>query len=362
MNNINIILNPIVSVVIPCYNVEKYIRRGLDSIIAQTLQEWEAILVDDGATDSTGRICDEYAAKDRRFHVIHQKNQGVSCARNNGMKDANGELLYFMDPDDWIEPNCFEFCYEAYQQYHCDIVHFGFWWCYEGKEKFSSKDNTFSISEGDDIYKNYTSPLAGFSQEALNHYFKGEFIWNYKNDGQVWSYMFSKSFVLENDLRFPSGITIYEDGLFLVEATYKAKIIVKIPDIFYYYIQRDGSVINQKKNSQRLYDYKFRHILERQRLRAMIKEFDLHDSYLGTHVLSCMQLALLTSDVLKNYKQFRKYVCHLAIQESIRKVSIKNAPLKFSVPVRMLKTHCHLLLFIGCWLLHKIGLSQRFTM
>ena len=83
-----------ISVVVPCYNVEQYIRRGLDSILAQTMQDWEAILVDDGATDSTGEICDEYVARDCRFHVIHQENQGPSCARNSGMKEAAGELLY----------------------------------------------------------------------------------------------------------------------------------------------------------------------------------------------------------------------------------------------------------------------------
>ena len=84
-----------ISVVVPCYNVEPYIRRGLDSIIAQTLQEWEAILVDDGATDGTGNICDEYAAKDSRFQVIHQQNQGLSCARNNGMALAtNCSILW----------------------------------------------------------------------------------------------------------------------------------------------------------------------------------------------------------------------------------------------------------------------------
>ena len=86
------------------------------------MSEWEAILVDDGATDSTGRICDEYAQKDSRFHVIHTQNQGVSCARNTGMKETQGELLYFMDPDDWIERTMIQELLNKIQNDNVDIV------------------------------------------------------------------------------------------------------------------------------------------------------------------------------------------------------------------------------------------------
>lgn len=351
-----------VSVVLPCYNVESYIRRGLDSVIAQSLQEWEAILVDDGATDSTGRICDEYAERDSRFRVIHTQNQGLPCARNNGMKYVSGELLYFMDPDDWIEPNCFERCYEIYQKYPCDIIHFGFWWCYEGCEKIRDWQTTFSIVEGDDIYKKYTCPEAGFGQEQLNRYYRGENIWTLRDNGSVWTCLFSRDFVVENNLLFLAGVTMNEDYFFLIEATYKAKKIIELPDAFYNYYQRRDSIVHMKRSPSFLFNYKFRHIKERQRLREMIKEFDLHDSYLGTHILSCLQLALLTSGEMKWYKQFRKYVCHPAVEESIRKVCLKDAPLKFSIPVRMLKMHLHFLLWMICWGRHKLRLSKKNTM
>ena len=346
-----------ISVVVPCYNVEEYIRRGLDSIIAQTMKQWQAILVDDGATDSTGKICDEYAEKDCRFQVVHTQNQGLPCARNNGLKYVSGELVYFMDPDDKISPNCFELCYATYMKHPCDIVHFGFWWCYEGREKFTEGKTMFAISEGNDIYKRYTCPISGFGQEALNQYYQGEYIWNVRDNGGVWTYMFKSDFIIKNKLQFPPGVTMYEDGLFLVEATYKAQKIVEIPDVLYDYIQRKDSIVHKKMNSQNLYDYKFRHIIERRRLRDMIKEFDLHDSYLGTHVLSCLRLAVLTSDEWKNYRLFKRYVTHPDIQESIKKVQLKSAPLKFAVPVRLLKLHGQFLLFSVCWLSNKIGIN-----
>ena len=345
-----------ISVILPCYNVEKYIRRGLDSIIAQSLQEWEAILVDDGATDSTGKICDEYSQKDHRFRVVHTTNQGVSCARNTGMAFVHGELLYFMDPDDWIEPNCFERCYEAYKRYDCDIVNFGFWWVYE-KNTFTDSNFSFRIFRGTEIYDNYTKPIIGFSQEALNQFYKGAFIWDYKKTGFIWIYMFKTDFLKRHGLLFPVGLKMSEDEIFIVEATYRATTIVRIPDVFYHYIQRADGALNTKKDSNYYYDYKFRQLTERKRLRNSINEFDLHESYLGTHVFSCLRLALSTSDEWKNYKLFHRYVTHPDIQESIKEISLKSAPLKFSIPVRLLKTHCHLLLFAGCWLTHQLRIT-----
>ena len=94
---------PKISIIVPVYNVEKYLRRCLDSIASQTFNDWECILIDDGSPDNSGVICDEYAEKDSRFRVIHQKNAGVSAARNAGLDAARGEWVGFVDSDDWIE-------------------------------------------------------------------------------------------------------------------------------------------------------------------------------------------------------------------------------------------------------------------
>ena len=109
----------VLSVIVPVYNVERYLGRCVDSILAQTYKTLEIILVDDGATDRSGVICDEYAAKDSRIRVIHKKNGGLSSARNAGIDAASGEYLAFVDSDDWIEPEMYETmlvlmkCYDA---------------------------------------------------------------------------------------------------------------------------------------------------------------------------------------------------------------------------------------------------------
>lgn len=99
---------PSISIIVPVYNTDKYLCKCLGSILAQTYTNWEAILVDDGSTDKSGKICDEYAAKDKRFKVIHQNNGGVSVARQTGLDNATGDYIIHCDPDDWIEPTMLE--------------------------------------------------------------------------------------------------------------------------------------------------------------------------------------------------------------------------------------------------------------
>ena len=125
---------PEISVIIPVYNVEKYLKKCLDSLTAQTFTDWEAICIDDGSPDNCGIILDEYASKDTRFKVIHQKNQGLSIARNNGLKKAKGNYIYFLDSDDSLHPQCLEIAHKYATENNADIVNFDF---YRQKEKIT---------------------------------------------------------------------------------------------------------------------------------------------------------------------------------------------------------------------------------
>lgn len=116
---------PKISVITPVYNTEKYIRRCVDSILGQTFADFELILVDDGSPDNSGAICDEYAAKDKRIHVIHQENQGQSCARNHALdwvfENSNSEWITFVDSDDWVHPQYLEYLLYAVLHTGCKI-------------------------------------------------------------------------------------------------------------------------------------------------------------------------------------------------------------------------------------------------
>lgn len=117
---------PKATVIVPVYNVEAYLEKCVDSILAQTEPDFELLLVDDGSTDNSGALCDKLAQKDSRIQVIHQKNQGLGGARNTGIKAASGDWVLLVDSDDWIEPELLEKTLEAGLREEADLVMFGF--------------------------------------------------------------------------------------------------------------------------------------------------------------------------------------------------------------------------------------------
>ena len=117
---------PKVSIIIPVYKVEKYLPDCLNSVLSQTFQDWEAICVNDGSPDNCGKILDEYAQRDKRIKVIIQENQGLSLARNNGLKQAKGEYILFLDSDDFIYPQLLEICVSLAEKENAQMVSFSF--------------------------------------------------------------------------------------------------------------------------------------------------------------------------------------------------------------------------------------------
>ena len=111
-----------ISVIVPVYNVEPYLIECLESIINQTYRDLEIILIDDGSTDKSGDICEEYAKKDDRIIVIHQSNQGSASAKNAGLRKASGEYLAFVDSDDFLQEDAYEFMVRQLEEYHADII------------------------------------------------------------------------------------------------------------------------------------------------------------------------------------------------------------------------------------------------
>lgn len=145
----------LVSIVIPIYNMERYLHRALDCLIAQTYKNWEAILVDDGSTDHSGSIANEYAKKDPRFRVIHKENGGRSDARNAGMKVILGEWLLFLDPDDFFHPQLMDLCLQAAIRDSADLVAFTYDRTYRTKNLIG---HTLGLPDFPANFKTYSSP------------------------------------------------------------------------------------------------------------------------------------------------------------------------------------------------------------
>lgn len=144
-----------VSVIVPAYNIEGYIGECIESIIAQTYCDWELILVDDGATDRTGEICDEYAKKDDRIRVLHKENGGLVSARKSGLKEATGEYIFYVDGDDWITPDALDVLCTCAKEESADIVIADYIHVQADEKRLISQELRAGLYTKEDLYKEF---------------------------------------------------------------------------------------------------------------------------------------------------------------------------------------------------------------
>ena len=218
----------LISVIIPVYNVEKYLPRCMDSVLGQTYQNIEVLLVDDGSKDSSGAICDQYAKRDERVRVWHTKNQGPSAARNLGIERAQGEYLLFVDSDDMISADHIQFLYEKLQMSNADLAI-----C------------SYSVTDSDTFTEsNQTMQLEWTGEQALECLLYQK----YFTTGP-WCKLFRKDVFKE--VRFPVG-TLYEDTLAIAQAVGKTHKVVYSDAVKYGYFQRTGSTMRSEYRAETL--------------------------------------------------------------------------------------------------------------
>lgn len=208
----------LISIIIPVYNTEKYLCKCLDSILAQTYTNWEAILVDDGSTDNSGKICDEYVAKDNRFKVIHQKNGGVSVARQTGLDNVTGDYIIHCDPDDWTEPTMFESLISKAIKENADMVICDF----------------VMHNHGITNRSQHRIPETVRAREIQEKIINGEI------HGSCWNKLIRKECCKDIQF-FPPCISYCEDELFNLRLLCKDIKISYLPEALYHYEQHEGS-------------------------------------------------------------------------------------------------------------------------
>lgn len=211
----------LLSVIIPIYNVDKYIRECFDSILSQEFADIEFICIDDGSTDTSGHICDEYAARDTRFIVKHTTNQGVSAARNLGLSLAQGEYIAWIDPDDYIATDWLSNITQTIREYNCDILVFDY----------------IRVKNNQTIIKQYRKKSGYVDQlQFLSDITDDQIIEN-----QLWQKVFKRE--LFHDIRFPTNITCMEDYAILPFLIEKANTVFYLREPLYYYRQRNDSQV-----------------------------------------------------------------------------------------------------------------------
>lgn len=219
---------PKVSIIVPIYKAEKYLRCCLDSIRQQTFTDWECILVDDGSPDGSGDICDEYAHRDSRFRVFHKENGGVSSARNLGIDNSNGDFLCFFDADDLIPKNSLSALVAPFSN-DVDSTVGGF------QILGINNDILFEL-------KTQSTHRINFNEAIRDFYPNGSMDWQ----RYLWNRMFRTDVIHKYHIRFREDIYYKEDGLFLVEFLCKSqKDVVYVEDVVYIYRKNEGSATGQ---------------------------------------------------------------------------------------------------------------------
>ena len=225
----------LISVIIPVYNVEEYLHYAIESLEKQTYKNFEIILVNDGSTDDSGKLCDEYSEKYSNVRVFHKENGGLSDARNFGVQKAKGEFITFLDPDDYLEAYSLELLASVQKQHNCDIV--------STRVKATELYNVYSnhsLTE-EDIKNVIVMDRDVFLEEAF--YDKVATV-------SACGKLYRKSIL---EIPFPKG-RIYEDLYIISEHVEKANKIVHTPIQIYNYYKRQGSIVNSKFTSKQ-YDF-----------------------------------------------------------------------------------------------------------
>ena len=233
---------PKISVIIPAYNVEKYVEKTLKSLINQTFKDFEAIIINDGSTDNTEKIIKE-VLQDTKFQwkLINQENQGVSVARNRGIIESKGEYICFLDGDDYYHPTFLEKMYNKAKEKNYDVV-----FC-----------NYSLVNENEKTIREPTQKKEYFGIELI-----GEEVLKQALIGHVYiwtaSYICKKKLLSDNNILYTKGCTYGEDQEFWMKVFFHAKLVNSVTEKLVYYVQRKGSAINQKHDLRVLHSYAMR--------------------------------------------------------------------------------------------------------
>lgn len=226
-------MKEIVSIIVPIYNVEKYVERCICSLCSQTYEAIEILLIDDGSTDQSGKLCEEYALKDSRIKVFHKENGGISSARNLGIEKAKGEYFCFVDSDDWVEAS---FCEKLLAA------------CLKEKTKIAICD--FVCVAGEEVPKRESKGTEILSQDEALHCLDFRETAKYRDMTVVWNKIYHRS-VFEQ-VRYPVG-KIHEDEFVIARFLLQTQRIVWIREGLYCYFQRQDSIIGKEQRENKVH-------------------------------------------------------------------------------------------------------------
>lgn len=232
-----------VSVIIPVYNCEKYLKRCIDSVLNQTFNDYEVILINDGSIDKSAIICDEYATRDKRIKVLHKKNQGVSSARNDGIKRSEGEWICFLDADDWWECDFLENLLKCVSKFGVDMCMVPFILEY--------KDKSYNTL----VFENYVGDIA---EVIVGNYTSRESLLC-----TLWNKLYNRKIIIDNNILFPEGLSYAEDSIFnLTYLKYIKTIHISDKPYYHYWQESENSGVKRLHENSDIAIIKFENALK----------------------------------------------------------------------------------------------------
>lgn len=219
---------PVISVIVPVYNVECYLHRCVQSVLAQSYSDWELLLINDGSNDDSGIICDTYSQQDKRIKYFLKPNGGVSSARNLGLIHALGDWVMFLDSDDWLDPECLNVCLNEVTCNDLDLVQFNHTLVYENGRTFIKQRCSTDILSPDQYLDNG--------------------IFNVCAGGGLYKH----SIIKNQSIEFPLNLKLAEDQIFILSVIKNASRVRYLDSAMYYYYQNDNSAVHNKRSMDML--------------------------------------------------------------------------------------------------------------
>ncbi len=284
------------SVIIPCYNVERWLNRALDSVLVALPNDFEVIVVDDGSTDSTPAIIKTYASKDKRLKVISLKHSGVSHARNCALDVAQGEYIFFVDPDDWVEKDFFALMLAKVRDDQADICVCAYDDTEDGEELsyLRSLKADYRFTDNSSIIDGYFPRIFGYSFKNIQSWYLGQELFATREMAAVWRMVYRRGIIEKNHIRFDEKLSLYEDAMFNAEYLLFAHSMTAINRALYHVTCRNSGAMRSVPKSSTCYvENKLRLLAKRDELNAF-KNGTLTKYYEGTCVLSALEILMLT--------------------------------------------------------------------
>lgn len=298
------------------------------------------------------------------FSIVTTPNQGLSQARNEGLERAHGKYVYFMDPDDYINPGMFGEVIKKCHEGNYDAVHFGFQTIYEdqGNIHYNKFEKPHVYASNQEIINEYLPKFIGFGQDHINHWKDGD-IWSKNEFSGVWRFFFKRSVLMEHKIRFRKGITLFEDRLFDSLFFLYANSIATMDKVYYNYIIKDkGLLTSSINNHDKFVNDKINGVTERALLRKLYLEekgIDIFKCYNGTVVIGALEIIVRGAHlpISQCIKAARKYLTLDDVKEAYQTTYLSGFSAKMKYPALMVKHGMMPLLVVLVHLASKMGVK-----